>query len=580
MSDEVAGWVLLIFSLISVFTCIVLFGKLCQSMLQGFGARVLMDMLNLEFKAVPVLGDLILMYFGAGFAMLLQSSTLLTCMLTPMVGIGFIKVEKMFCLTVGANLGSALVGLLTAMVSSNMKVGMTVALADVFFNIFGAVLWLVLPYMRRVPVAIAKQLGYFAADMRSFPLWYIAIYFALLPGVLMLLCSQTGMWVQVNIGILLLWIFFLFPWALFAAAKWKARRQVVPWWYRWGAQETSAIASSAMYSFDDAVKPPWGMGPVAWGIAWLVIVSLFLALPNAQWASIKHPNFDIREHVGIGTFSVCSAQYKSDMLWAVTPTAVCTPNIMKACAAATMPECTSTTHADYNNFADLDEANKKYEAFWNLCRDKCSTAQWVNYCSSMGCQGSRHAEQCWNVTVVEKGLSLATVTYKSTSNLLAWSNSTDGSTCRPVSEICDNNVMLLLVGIFAWVGAGSVVLGQVFLLIHCTRTDKVWACSCALFFFVTSWIYMLVSWAIFAGTLGSQVTCTMVDSVAKGCGPAATPLSLCAVTAEGEFGDLVDPSYTFGAVVGSWIFLSILIVILGLHLRDLKKPVEVEVSQI
>jgi len=298
-------------------------------------------------------------------------------------------------------------------------------------------------------------------------------------------------------------------------------------------------------------------------------------LPNAQWAAIKHQNFDIREHVGIGTFTTCSAQYKSDMPWATTPLNFgCNAHVLFVGAAATMPGC--TTH---NSFADLDEANKKYEAFWNRCRDTCSTLQWGEYCKSMGCTGSLHAEQCWNVTKVEKGLSLATLTYK-TSPDLAWKNNTGDSTCRPVKDICDNNITLMVVGIFAWIGAAFVVLGQVSLLAHCSSTGLVSALSASLICFISSWIYTLVSFTIFAVNLKSQVTCSIVDSVAKGCGPFATPTSLCAVTATGKFGDLVDPSYTFGAVVVCFLLLSFLIIILGLRLRDLRKTPEVEVSQI
>merc|ERR1719408_1175932 len=127
------------------------------------------DLLNLEFKRMPFLGDYVLLAFGAGITILMQSSSITTSTLTPLVGVGLIKLDKMFPFTGGANIGTTLTGILAALASSNMKTAMTVALAHFFFNIIGTLIWFPILRMRAVPLSMAKFLGGLAADLAWFP---------------------------------------------------------------------------------------------------------------------------------------------------------------------------------------------------------------------------------------------------------------------------------------------------------------------------------------------------------------------------------------------------------------------------
>ena len=62
---------------------------------------------------------------------------------------------------------------------------MQVALAHFFFNIFGIVIWYPIPFMRRIPISMAKVLGKATRLWRGFPLLYLAIAFFLLPLLLL-----------------------------------------------------------------------------------------------------------------------------------------------------------------------------------------------------------------------------------------------------------------------------------------------------------------------------------------------------------------------------------------------------------
>jgi sodium-dependent phosphate cotransporter len=56
-----------------------------------------------------------------------------------------------------------------------------VALAHLFFNLSGIVIWYPIPFMRRIPLFLARRLGKATRLWRGFPLLYIAVAFLILP---------------------------------------------------------------------------------------------------------------------------------------------------------------------------------------------------------------------------------------------------------------------------------------------------------------------------------------------------------------------------------------------------------------
>ena len=88
----------------------------------------------------------------------MQPSSVGTSTLTPLVAVGRWRLDKMFPFTVGANVGTTVTVILSALAPSNMKDGMTVALAHLFFNLFGALIWFLLPFLGTVPISASKFL--------------------------------------------------------------------------------------------------------------------------------------------------------------------------------------------------------------------------------------------------------------------------------------------------------------------------------------------------------------------------------------------------------------------------------------
>merc|ERR1712060_493039 len=91
-----------------------------------------------------------------------------TSTLTPLVGLGIIPLYQMYPLTLGANIGTTVTGLLAAGVSGKVS-ALQVALAHLFFY--------PIPFMRRVPINAARFLGRTTRMWKGFPAIYILICF-------------------------------------------------------------------------------------------------------------------------------------------------------------------------------------------------------------------------------------------------------------------------------------------------------------------------------------------------------------------------------------------------------------------
>lgn len=164
--------------------CLLLLVKVLNSMLRGSMKRIVRKAINSDFpgKAAHLTGYVAILV-GAGVTVLVQSSSVFTSAMTPLVGIGVITVDRMFPLTLGANIGTTVTGLLVAFTADASKVHDTLqlALSHLFFNITGIIIWYPMPVLRRVPIRLAKFLGNTTADYRWFAVAYLIFLFFIVP---------------------------------------------------------------------------------------------------------------------------------------------------------------------------------------------------------------------------------------------------------------------------------------------------------------------------------------------------------------------------------------------------------------
>lgn len=141
---------------------------------------------------------------------LVQSSSVFTSALTPLVGIGVLDVARMYPLTLGANVGTTFTSVLAAMASPSRTLAsaLQISLCHLFFNLSGILLFYPVPFMRNLPIRAAKFLGNKTAKYRWFAVVYILLMFFLLPAVIFGL-SMAGSHILFAVGGPILAIFAL-----------------------------------------------------------------------------------------------------------------------------------------------------------------------------------------------------------------------------------------------------------------------------------------------------------------------------------------------------------------------------------
>jgi len=123
------------------------------------------------------------MAMGLIFTLLVQSSSVTTSLVVPLVGAGILSVRQIFPYTLGSNVGTTVTALLAALVFAATgsapeasRAALTVALVHTLFNVSGiAILY---PF-RSVPINLARRLAIVTARSRRNMVMIILGYFAL-----------------------------------------------------------------------------------------------------------------------------------------------------------------------------------------------------------------------------------------------------------------------------------------------------------------------------------------------------------------------------------------------------------------
>ncbi|XP_077996550.1 sodium-dependent phosphate transport protein 2A-like [Glandiceps talaboti] len=211
LGDTAVGIITLVFSLALLCICLVLIVKLLHSLLRGQIAKVIKKTINSDFPGcMGWLTGYVAILIGAGMTLLVQSSSIFTSALTPLIGIGVVSLERAYPLTLGANIGTTATGILAALASSEGKLAsaLQIAFCHLFFNISGILLWYPVPLSRKVPIRVAKIFGNTTAKYRWFAAFYLVSMFFLFPAIVFML-SLAGWQYLAAFGIPTLVILFV-----------------------------------------------------------------------------------------------------------------------------------------------------------------------------------------------------------------------------------------------------------------------------------------------------------------------------------------------------------------------------------
>ena len=177
MEDTLAGSICLAVSLLLL--CVFLYGLVTflKNTLQGMGDKCINY--SLRFSNTWWGGYLNIL-IGTLLTISVQSSSVTTSAITPLVGLGIVSLEQMYPITLGANIGTTCTGLLAAMVTGKIN-ALQIALCHLSFNVFGVSLLYPIKQVRDMPIEWAKFYGKIARRYKWFPLIHVLGTFILGP---------------------------------------------------------------------------------------------------------------------------------------------------------------------------------------------------------------------------------------------------------------------------------------------------------------------------------------------------------------------------------------------------------------
>lgn len=187
LGDTGGSVLILIISLI--FLCIALYGivRILHYLVLSSGRVKTEDGSETAFvrytRKVLRISPYLSILFGMLMTITVQSSSITTSALTPLVALQIISVEDMLPLTLGANIGTTCTAFLASIVTEK-KNAIQIALCHLFFNILGIMIWFPIPLMRAIPLKIAKLLAERTWWYKWFGAFYVLACFVVGPIIL------------------------------------------------------------------------------------------------------------------------------------------------------------------------------------------------------------------------------------------------------------------------------------------------------------------------------------------------------------------------------------------------------------
>lgn len=172
-SSTVLGVALLVAGLALIFMALTLITRNMRAVMEGRIERSLNQVLSRG-------AGIGAMALGLIITVAVQSSSITTSVLIPLVASGVLALENAYPVTLGANVGTTVTALL-ASVAADRPEALTIALVHTLFNIAGIALFYPIPALRRIPIQLATRLGDLAAEKKQLVVAYVIGVFIILP---------------------------------------------------------------------------------------------------------------------------------------------------------------------------------------------------------------------------------------------------------------------------------------------------------------------------------------------------------------------------------------------------------------
>lgn len=129
--------------------------------------------------------DFTALFWGLCLTVLVQSSSITTSLIVPLVGAGIVSLRRCYPATLGANLGTTFTAILASLATVSIvdsqavnTAGVTTAFAHFMFNVYGIAVFYPL---RRLPIFCASRLADLATKSKKWAPIFVFVVFFMLP---------------------------------------------------------------------------------------------------------------------------------------------------------------------------------------------------------------------------------------------------------------------------------------------------------------------------------------------------------------------------------------------------------------
>ncbi len=178
LGDGVSAGIMVGVALALLFVSLFFLTKL----LRGFLADRMETVLDRYIFRTPLTAMLV----GFVFTAAVQSSSVTTSILVPLVAAGVVSHFQAFPYMMGANVGTTVTALLAALGTGNPG-ALSIALVHMLFNLAGVALFFPVKRIRNIPVKMAQALAALTLKSRWYALLYILLMFFIIPVIFIFL---------------------------------------------------------------------------------------------------------------------------------------------------------------------------------------------------------------------------------------------------------------------------------------------------------------------------------------------------------------------------------------------------------
>ncbi len=174
-------WLLLLLAFVLLFITIKLISRIVSRSLIGSDRqRLKQQIFQSPYKAFA---------WGGILTAAVQSSSITTSLIVPLVAKGKVSLSKAFPFVMGANMGTTVTALAATLFST--QAALELAMVHFLFNLFGALLFLPYQPVRRWPERLAAAFGKLTLRHRIYGFLYIILLFFAVPF-LLIYCYRQG----------------------------------------------------------------------------------------------------------------------------------------------------------------------------------------------------------------------------------------------------------------------------------------------------------------------------------------------------------------------------------------------------